>query len=405
MLKGKKIVLGVTGGIAVYKAVDLVSRLRKRGCQVRVVMTEHAQQFVTPLTFKEISGNQVAVSMWSANQEFNVEHIALANWADAFLVAPATANIIAKMTYGLADDLLSTTLLAAQAPIVVCPAMNTGMYENPATQANIAKLKERGVTVMPPAVGKLACGTSGAGRLPEPQAIVEFMSAFFAKREGDLRGLKVLVTAAGTREPIDPVRFVGNRSSGKMGYAVAQMAAERGAEVLLVSGPSALAIPANVKTVKVETTNEMLEACLAAYDDVDIVVKAAAVADYRPRDVAEQKIKKKTDDALTVVMDKNPDILKTLGGKKTHQVLVGFAAETQNLLENARDKVVKKNLDMIVANDVTAAGAGFNADTNIVKFLFASGEVRSLEQMPKVDVANCILDEALKIRKQRQENN
>ena len=402
MLKGKKIVLGVTGGIAVYKAVDLVSRLRKQGCQVRVVMTEHAQQFVTPLTFKEISGNQVAVSMWSSNQEFNVEHIALANWADAFVVAPATANILAKMAYSLADDLLSTTLLAAQTPIVVCPAMNTGMYENAATQENIAKLQGRGVTVMPPAEGKLACGTSGAGRLPEPQEIVEFLSAFFAKREGDLCGLKVLVTAAGTREPIDPVRYVGNRSSGKMGYAVAQMAAERGAEVLLVSGPSALAIPANVKAVKVETTNEMLEACLAAYDDVDIVIKAAAVADYRPRDVADQKIKKKTDDALTVVMDKNPDILKTLGGKKTHQVLVGFAAETQNLLENARDKVVKKNLDMIVANDVTAAGAGFNADTNIVKFLFANGEVRSLEQMPKVDVANCILDEALKIRALRQ---
>lgn len=402
MLKGKKIVLGVTGGIAVYKAVDLVSRLRKQGCEVRVVMTEHAQQFVTPLTFKEISGNQVAVSMWSSNQEFNVEHIALANWADAFVVAPATANIIAKMAYGLADDLLSTTLLAAQAPIVVCPAMNTGMYENAATQENIAKLKSRGVTVMPPAVGKLACGTSGAGRLPEPQEIVEFLNAFFAKREGDLRGLKVLVTAAGTREPIDPVRFVGNRSSGKMGYAVAQMAAERGAEVLLISGPSALSIPANVKAIKVETTNEMLEACLESYDKVDIVIKAAAVADYRPRDVAEQKIKKKTDDALTVVMDKNPDILKTLGAKKTHQVLVGFAAETQNLLENARDKVVKKNLDMIVANDVTAAGAGFNADTNIVKFLFANGEVRSLEQMPKVDVANCILDEALKIRELRQ---
>lgn len=402
MLKGKKIVLGVTGGIAVYKAVDLVSRLRKQGCEVRVVMTEHAQQFVTPLTFKEISGNQVAVSMWSSNQEFNVEHIALANWADAFVVAPATANIIAKMAYGLADDLLSTTLLAAQAPIVVCPAMNTGMYENAATQENIAKLKSRGVTVMPPAVGKLACGTSGAGRLPEPQEIVEFLNAFFAKREGDLRGLKVLVTAAGTREPIDPVRFVGNRSSGKMGYAVAQMAAERGAEVLLISGPSALSIPANVKAIKVETTNEMLEACLESYDKVDIVIKAAAVADYRPRDVAEQKIKKKTDDALTVVMDKNPDILKTLGAKKTHQVLVGFAAETQNLLENARDKVVKKNLDMIVANDVTAVGAGFNADTNIVKFLFANGEVRSLEQMPKVDVANCILDEALKIRELRQ---
>lgn len=402
MLQGKKIVLGVTGGIAVYKAVDLVSRLRKAGCEVRAVMTEHAQQFVTPLTFKEISGNAVATSMWNANQEFNVEHIALANWADAFLVAPATANILAKMACGIADDLLSTTLLAAQAPIVVCPAMNTGMYQNPATQENIAKLQERGVTVMPPAVGHLACGTSGPGRLPEPQQIVEFMSAFFAGREGDLRGLRVLVTAAGTREPIDPVRYVGNRSSGKMGYAVAQMAAERGADVLLISGPSALAAPPNVRVVNVETTNEMLEACLAAYGDVDIVIKAAAVADYRPRDVADQKIKKKTDDALTVVMDKNPDILKTLGAKKEQQVLVGFAAETQNLLANAREKVVKKNLDMIVANDVTAAGAGFNSDTNIVKFLFANGDVRELEQMPKVDVANKILDEAIRIRNERQ---
>ena len=401
MLKGKKIVLGVTGGIAVYKAVDLVSRLRMQRCEVRVVMTEHAQQFVTPLTLQEISGNAVATSMWNSNQEFNVEHIALANWADAFLVAPATANILAKMTYGIADDLLSTTLLAAQAPIVVCPAMNTGMYLNAATQENIAKLQSRGITVMPPASGHLACGTSGPGRLPEPQQIVEFMSSFFAGREGDLRGLKVLVTAAGTREPIDPVRFVGNRSSGKMGYAVAQMAAERGAEVLLISGPSALAVPPNVKAVQVESTNEMLEACLAAYDAVDIVIKAAAVADYRPRDVADQKIKKKTDDALTVVMDKNPDILKTLGAKKTHQVLVGFAAETQNLLANAREKVVKKNLDMIVANDVTAAGAGFNSDTNIVKFLYANGDVCELEQMPKVDVANRILDEALRIRRER----
>lgn len=401
MLKGKKIVLGVTGGIAVYKAVDLVSRLRKQGCEVRVVMTEHAQQFVTPLTFKEISGNAVATSMWSSNQEFNVEHISLANWADVFLVAPATANILAKMVYGIADDLLSTTLLAAQAPIVVCPAMNTGMYLNQATQENIQKLKQRGVTVMPPADGHLACGTSGPGRLPEPQQIIDFLNAFFAVREGDLRGLKVLVTAAGTREPIDPVRFVGNRSSGKMGYAVAKMAAERGAEVLLISGPSALDIPANVKAVKVETTQEMLNACLDAYDDVDIVIKAAAVADYRPHDVADQKIKKKTDDALTIVMDKNPDILKTLGTKKTHQVLVGFAAETQNLLANAKEKVVKKNLDMIVANDVTAVGAGFNADTNIVKFLFADGAVRELAQMPKIDVANIILDEALRIKKER----
>lgn len=402
MLKGKKIVLGVTGGIAVYKAVDLVSRLRKQGAEVRVIMTDHAQQFVTPLTFKEISGNKVATSMWESNQEFNVEHIALANWADVFLVAPATANILAKMACGIADDLLSTTLLAAQAPIIVCPAMNTGMFENPVTQENIQKLSDLGITVMPPAVGVLACGTSGAGRLPEPQQIVEFVSAFFAKREGDLRGLKVLVTAAGTREPIDPVRFVGNRSSGKMGYAVAQMAAERGAEVLLISGPSALDIPANVKAIKVETTNEMLEACLDTYDKVDIVIKAAAVADYRPRDVADQKIKKKTDDALTVVMDKNPDILKTLGGKKTHQVLIGFAAETQNLLANASEKIIKKNLDMIVANDVTAAGAGFNTDTNIVKLLYPTGECLALEQMPKVEVANVILDQALKIKNTRE---
>ena len=398
MLNGKKIALGVTGGIAVYKAVDLVSRLRKQGAEVRVIMTEHAQQFVTPLTFKEISGNKVAVSMWDSNQEFNVEHISLANWADAFVVAPATANILAKMANGIADDLLSTTLLAAQAPIIVCPAMNTGMYQNPITQENIAKLQKYGVTVMPPAVGYLACGVSGPGRLPEPQQIVEFIDAFFAKKDGDMVGLKVLVTAAGTREPIDPVRFVGNRSSGKMGYAIAQAAAQRGAEVLLVTGPSALEIPPNVNGVKVETTNEMLEACMSAYGDMDVVIKAAAVADYRPRDVAEQKIKKKTDDALTVVMDKNPDILKELGARKAHQVLVGFAAETQNLLENAREKIVKKNLDMIVANDVTAAGAGFNADTNIVKFLFPSGEVRSLEQMAKTQVANILLDTVMELK-------
>ena len=398
MLNGKKIALGVTGGIAVYKAVDLVSRLRKQGAEVRVIMTEHAQEFVTPLTFKEISGNKVAVSMWDSNQEFNVEHISLANWADAFVVAPATANILAKMANGIADDLLSTTLLAAQAPIIVCPAMNTGMYQNPITQENIAKLEAHGVTVMPPAVGFLACGVSGPGRLPEPQQIVEFIDAFFAKKDGDMVGLKVLVTAAGTREPIDPVRFVGNRSSGKMGYAIAQMAAQRGADVLLVSGPSALAIPPNVKGIRVETTNEMLEAVMEAYDRMDVVIKAAAVADYRPRDVADQKIKKKTDDALTVVMDKNPDILKELGARKAHQVLVGFAAETQNLLDNAREKIIKKNLDMIVANDVTAAGAGFNTDTNIVKFLYPSGEVRSLEQMAKTEVANMLLDAVMELK-------
>ena len=399
MLNGKKIVLGVTGGIAVYKAVDLVSRLRKQGAQVRVVMTEHAQQFVTPLTFKEISGNAVATSMWNSNQEFNVEHIALANWADVFVVAPATANILAKMAHGLADDLLSTTLLAAQAPIIVCPAMNTGMYDNRVTQENIASLQAHGVTVMPPATGFLACGTSGAGRLPEPLEIVDFVKGFFAKRCGDMQNLRVLVTAAGTREPIDPVRYVGNRSSGKMGYAIAQAAADRGAEVILVSGPSVLAPPANVKTVQVEPTPKMMDACLDVYSDVDIVIKAAAVADYRPHDIADQKIKKKTDDALTVVMDKNPDILKALGERKGKQFLVGFAAETQNLVDNAREKICKKNLDMIVANDVTLQGAGFNSDTNIVKFLFPSGEVRELEKMTKVEVAQELLNTVLRLRK------
>ena len=366
---------------------------------MRVVMTEHAQQFVTPLTFKEISGNAVATSMWNSNQEFNVEHIALANWADVFVVAPATANILAKMAHGLADDLLSTTLLAAQAPIIVCPAMNTGMYENAVTQENIASLQAHGVTVMTPATGFLACGTSGAGRLPEPAEIVEFIKAFFARSCGDMKGMRVLVTAAGTREPIDPVRYVGNRSSGKMGYAIAQAAAERGAEVTLVSGPSVLTPPANVKTVQVETTQQMMDACLAVYGGVDIVIKAAAVADYRPHDVADQKIKKKTDDALTVVMDKNPDILKALGERKEKQFLVGFAAETQNLVANAKEKICKKNLDMIVANDVTLQGAGFNADTNIVKFLFPDGEVRELEKMTKAEVAEELLNTVLRLRK------
>lgn len=398
MLQGKKIVLGVTGGIAVYKAVDLVSRLRKAGCQVKVVMTRHACEFVTPLTFKELSGNKVAVSMWEANAEYNIEHIALANWADLFLVAPATANILAKLSYGLADDLLSTTLLASPAPILVCPAMNSNMYLNPVTQENLARLQARGVAVLPPAVGQLACGTSGPGRLPEPAEIVAAVRAFFAKREGALRSLKLLVTAAGTREPIDPVRYLGNRSSGKMGYAVAQEAAEQGAEVLLISGPSALPAPANVRLQRVETTQEMLEACLAAYDQADIVIKAAAVADFRPREVAAQKIKKQGEGGLTLVLEKNPDILAELGRRKQRQVLIGFAAETQNLLAYAREKLQKKNLDLIVANDVTAAGAGFNSDTNIVKFLYPDGRVESLEKMAKTEVARRLLAAALALK-------
>ena len=393
MLKGKKIVLGVTGGIAVYKAVDLVSKLRKEGAEVRVVMTESAAKFVTPFTFKEISGNVVAVSMWAEAHEFNVEHIALADWADLMIIAPATANILAKAANGIADDLLSTVILASKTPIILCPAMNCQMFDNPITQNNLKKLADYGFIIMQPATGYLACGTSGIGRLPEPAEIISFTKNFIAHKDGDLKGLKILVTAAGTREPIDPVRFVGNRSSGKMGYAVAQAAAERGAEVVLVSGPSSLKPPDNVEVINVETTCEMMHAVVERYDEMDIVIKAAAVADYCPHEVAEQKIKKATDDALTIVLDKNPDILKKLGELKTKQFLVGFAAETQNLLANATEKIKKKNLDMIVANDVTVAGAGFNCDTNVVKFLFPNGEVKNLEKMSKLEVAQALLNE------------
>ncbi|MBR4908516.1 MAG: bifunctional phosphopantothenoylcysteine decarboxylase/phosphopantothenate--cysteine ligase CoaBC [Acidaminococcaceae bacterium] len=400
MLKGKKIVLGVTGGIAIFKAVDLVSKLRKQGVEVRVVLTEHAAKFVSPLLFAEISGHKCAVSMWDGRDEFNVEHIALANWGDLLLVAPATANILAKMACGLADDLLSTVLLAAPCPKIVCPAMNTGMYENVATQENLKTLISRGIAVMEPASGELACGTSGAGRLPEVPEIIAYLEHFLAQREGDMRGLKVMVTAAGTREPIDPVRFVGNRSSGKMGYSIARQALLRGADVTLITGPSALTPPPYAKVIRVETTKQMLDACLSVYPDTDIVIKAAAVADFKPRSVADQKIKKiHPEDGMTIVMDQNPDILKTLGGMKKQQFLVGFAAETQNLLENAANKVKKKNLDMIVANDVSLKGAGFNTDTNIVKFLYPDGNVEALEILSKDEVASILLDRVMEKRK------
>ena len=399
MLKGKKIVLGVTGGIAIFKAVDLVSKLRKQGVEVRVVMTENAAKFISPLLFAEISGHKCAVSMWDGRDEFNVEHIALANWGDLLLVAPATANILAKMACGLADDLLSTVLLAAPCPKIVCPAMNTGMYENVATQENLKTLAGRGIAIMEPASGELACGTSGAGRLPEVPEIIAYLEHFLAQREGDMRGLKVMVTAAGTREPIDPVRFVGNRSSGKMGYSIARQALLRGADVTLITGPSALTPPPYAKVIRVETTKQMLDACLSVYPDTDIVIKAAAVADFKPRSVADQKIKKiHPEDGMTIVMDQNPDILKTLGGMKKKQFLVGFAAETQNLLENAANKVKKKNLDMIVANDVSLKGAGFNTDTNIVKFLYPDGKVEALEILSKDEVASILLDRVMEKR-------
>ena len=392
MLKGKKIVLGVTAGIAIYKAVALVSKLTQAGADIKVVMTENATKMVAPLLFKELSGNRVATDMWSGNQEFNVEHIGLGEWADLMLVAPCTANMIGKMAAGIADDLLSTTLIAWHKPIIICPAMNCEMLANPTVKRNLDWLTDNGVTVMPAGEGHLACGTSGPGRLPEPEEIAAFLENFFAAAEGDLRGKTILVTAGGTREAIDPVRFIGNRSSGKMGYAIAKDAVLRGAKVILISGPTALPRPAGVEFVPVISTQDMLDAVLKYFDTVDVVIKAAAVADFKPQQKAAQKIKKTGDDTLNIVLDKNPDILKLLGQRKNNQILVGFAAETEHLIENAGAIVRSKNLDMIVANDVSQAGAGFNTDTNIVKFLFPDGKVENLEMMSKEAVGQRILD-------------
>lgn len=395
MLQGKKILLGVTGGIAAYKAVEVVSRLRKAGAEVRVVMTREATEFVTELTFREISGNPVAVDMWAPVQHWNVAHIALAEWADAVLVAPATANIIAKAALGVADDMLSTTLLAVTAPVFFAPAMNSNMYAHPATQKNLDILVKRGLHIIPPGTGKLACGAEGPGRLAEPADIVAALEAFFIEGT-QLSGIKVLVTAAGTIEPIDPVRYIGNRSSGRMGYALAEEAVARGAEVVLVSGPSALKPPSGLKQfVSVETAAEMREVVLREAETSRIVIKAAAVADYHPKHVSEQKIKK-NDEELSIRLEKNPDILKELGQRKRpEQILVGFAAETQNLLQYAREKIEKKNLDFIVANDVTKPGAGFNTTTNIVKIIARDGSIEEVPLMTKREIAKRIFDYVL----------
>lgn len=394
MLAGKKIVLGVTGGIAVYKAVDLVSRLRKQQAEVKVIMTQSATKFVSPLTFQEMSANPVVVSMWDELHEYSIEHIALAGWADLFVIAPATANIIGKIAAGIADDMLSTTVMATTAPVLLCPAMNSNMFLNVATQKNITTLRARGFTVIDPGCGLMACGTTGPGRLPEPPEIVEAINEHFA-RTCDLVGKKVLVTAGGTREAIDPVRYIGNRSSGKMGYAVASAALARGAQVTLVSTVT-LPAPGGAEVISVESAEEMRQAVLARFEETDIVIKAAAVADFRPTVMAEKKIKKASDELLTIVLQRNPDILQELGQRKTRQFLVGFAAETHDLEAYAKEKIAKKNLDMIVANDVTAAGAGFGTETNIVKFLYPDGGKTELACMPKRVVADKLLDEVVK---------
>lgn len=391
MLKGKRVLLGVTGGIAAYKSVEIVSRLRQAGAEVDVVMTESATEFVTPLTFRSISARPVYSEMFSEPKAWDIEHISLAESADVVVVAPATANILAKMALGLADDFLSTVLLAAvKAPTFVAPAMNHAMYHHPATQKNLEIIKERGVRTIGPANGFQACGTNGDGRMSEPIDIIAALESFFGNR--GMIGQKVLVTAGGTRELLDPVRYIGNFSSGKMGYTVAQAFAEAGAQVTLISAPVNIPVPAGVKTVKVISAEEMYREVLRIFEEQDIVVKAAAVADYRPAIYKEQKIKKKGEN-LTLELVPNPDILSALGEKKERQFLVGFAAETQDVIKNGLEKMRKKKTDMLVVNDVTAPGAGFGTDTNIVSFLFADGRRRDLPKMSKLEVARQLVTE------------
>ena len=400
-LRGKTVLLGVTGGIAAYKAVEVVSRLRKLGAQVRVVMTKNATEFVTPLTFETLANHPVVTDTFARPETWDVAHISLAKEADLCVVAPATANILAKLAVGLADDMLSTTLLAAKAPLLLAPAMNTGMWTAEATRRNVETLRARGAHFVGPEGGFLACGDTGAGRMSEPAAIVEAIEALLVRRE-TLGGVKVLVTAGATREHLDPVRFLTNESSGKMGFAIAEAARDRGAEVTLVKGSTTAPVPEGVKVVQVVSTQELYDAVTSLAPEADAVIQAAAPADYRFRDVSDQKIKKKDGGALTFTLEETPDIAAAVGRmKRPGQVLVGFAAETENLLAHAEKKLASKNLDFIVANDVTQPGAGFNVDTNIATFLSSEGaNPRPLQT--KRQLAEDILDEVEKRLKGKQ---
>lgn len=398
LLKGKSVVVGVCGGIAAYKAVDVVSRLKKHGAEVDVIMTAHAERFVTPLTFRSLSHRPVITDMFEEPGQWDIKHISLAQKADMFVIAPATANIIGKLASGIADDMLSTTVMATKAPVLIVPAMNFNMYANPIVQQNIVKLKELGYLFMEPDTGVMAEGSSGKGRLPGPSVIVEEVLGIL-KPVRDLEGLKVLVTAGPTREPLDPVRYITNHSSGKMGYAVAEAAADRGAEVLLISGPVSIEKPAGVDFVAVTTAEEMYRAVMKNYEAFDAIVMVAAVADYRPAEVSDIKIKKK-DDELILRLEKNTDILKDLGKVKGNRILTGFCAETNDLLENARKKIEEKNLDFIVANDVTMEGAGFGTDTNIIKLVKKDGTVIEIPLMSKLSAAHRVLDEIAAMRPQ-----
>ena len=393
MLKGKTVLLGVTGSIAAYKIANLASMLVKLHCNVHVIMTQNATNFIHPITFETLTNNRCIVDTFDRNFQYNVEHVALAKQADVVMIAPASANVIAKLAHGLADDMLTTTVLACTCKKIVSPAMNTQMYNNQITQDNIQKLRDYDFEVIDPACGFLACRDTGAGKMPEPEVLLDYILKEIAF-EKDMAGLNVLVTAGPTQEAIDPVRYITNHSTGKMGYAIANCAMLRGANVTLVTGPTNMKKPPFVNVVEIKSAQDMFDAVTSRANEQDIIIKAAAVADYRPANVSSEKVKK-SDDELTIELERTQDILKHLGeNKKKHQFLCGFSMETQNMLENSRAKLTKKNLDMIVANNLKVSGAGFGTDTNIVT-LITKGKETELTIMSKDDVAKCILDEIL----------
>jgi phosphopantothenoylcysteine decarboxylase / phosphopantothenate---cysteine ligase len=396
-LKGKCVLLGITGGIAAYKMANVTSALCKLGADVEVIMTENATQFITPLTFETLTGHKCMVDTFDRNFKFDVAHISLAKKADVILVAPATANVIAKMAHGIADDMLTTVLLAAKCPKLVSPAMNTGMLENPITQDNLKTLEHYGFTIIPSESGVLACKDVGSGRLPSESTLIEYILHTVAS-EKDLNGLRITVTAGPTQEALDPVRYLTNHSTGKMGYSLARAAAMRGAEVTLIHGQTSLQPVMFAENVPVVSAQDMYDAVTSRFDNTDILIMAAAVADYRPENVSDNKIKKKDGD-MSIPLERTADILGTIGPRKTHQFLCGFSMETQNMIENSTAKLTKKNLDMIVANNVKVAGAGFGVDTNVVTIITADG-ASELPMMSKDDVADAILDEILKRRVQ-----
>ncbi len=400
MLKGKKVVLGVTGGIAAYKAAEFVRLLVKEEVDVHVVMTENAQKFITPLTFQTLSGNSVASDPFALLENAQIGHIALADLAELVVILPATANIIGKIANGIADDFLSTLVMATKAPILIVPSMNVNMWENPALQKNIQTLDERGCYLMEPGEGELACHWYGKGRLPELNEVVEKMEDLLTPK--DLKGEKILITGGPTQEPMDPVRFITNRSSGKMGYALAKVARRRGAEVILISGPTSLSLARrDIQYVPVRTAEEMRKAVFAHLEGSSVVIKAAAVSDYRPKVISEKKIKKGAPE-YSLALEKTKDILEELGKKKENRILVGFAAETEDLVTHAQKKLQEKNLDLIVVNDVTQPGAGFGSDTNQAKILSPSGQVKDLALATKEEISGAILDHVVALLKKKE---